>query len=862
MKLNKKCFLIALFIFGLIALAFLVTLSKPQIAKAACSSAQMKRMGDLIAQGTTVKLNAADQAEYEQLVTKCAADIPINDPNAPVPATDHNTEPHYAPGVLGNLDKDGKMPNGEYPSVANGGLIDPSAATPTPNDGTFGSGSLHDDLTYHTTGDTAWIFTIWKVMLGITNVIVVVFLLFLAAVNILHLQYDTYQIKKTLPLLIGGAIAANFSILICRMIVDAAQVLTASFAGNPANLVEGYLSVFMINPPSTGGAIALATLSAFAIPVVIFTLVIIAIAVLVLAFLLWIRKIVIYFLVAVSPVAFILYAFPPTQGVFKQWWSQFIRWVFMGPILMIALWGGSMIGHSRGGATFSFSAALAVIFLTIVACMVPFKLGGAVMGAWGKAGQWATGTGKGGYLRGRVDDNIQNKKDAWKLRGNKFLNEHTPLGAARARHAMEMETLTGENKAILEKRQAQVRDKLGSKQALREAEVANSTSILEEEKTKQTLAVESGNFNHISKRQMKKITGKSDTMDVAQKYIEQANSLKQMQEGLAKRRDLDLQNLSIRDLREDTKFRQQIDGTGASVISTDFDESGEDLATGAPPTTITYHRAIEVAEELRFKAKSETDGAKREKLIEASKHFEDKAQEFQNTHKVDAGGETINYNNYLSRNLSGRRMKVLNPAINDEAEVQVLGSTHTGLVDDTDRPDKTFGTSEWRAKNTDYDKHLKGEVVEDSTAAYACRVQAIATAKVMATARRGDVKGLETMEKFTQRVHKAGRTDFKQTMAMDALKTMDKLNQDRMKDTIAKQAGHTNWATIAGDPALQADALNKFNFQALDTTSTGNSAEGRQASANRSFIDRFLTQVESDDKLGLSSSSGVVLKKV
>ena len=52
--------------------------------------------------------------------------------------------------------------------------------------------SLHDDLTYHTTGDTAWIFTIWKVMLGISNVIVVFFLLFLAAVNILYLQYVTY----------------------------------------------------------------------------------------------------------------------------------------------------------------------------------------------------------------------------------------------------------------------------------------------------------------------------------------------------------------------------------------------------------------------------------------------------------------------------------------------------------------------------------------------------------------------------------------------------------------------------------------------------------------------------------------------
>lgn len=248
--------------------------------------------------------------------------------------------------------------------------------------------NLHTDLTYNTDGSTAWIFTIWKIMLGIANVIVVAFLLFLAAVNILHLQYDTYQIKKTLPLLIGGAIAANFSILICRMIVDFAQVLTVTFASDPQNLAKGYLCAVGVSA-TTGSMLAY---GAILLPVLILLIVAVLIAIAILAFLLWIRKTVIFLLVAVSPVAFILYAFPPTQGLFKQWWGWFLRWTFMGPIIMLLLWAGSMIGGGVNGPDgctgIQIERLLIVVGLTFVAGTVPFKLGGAVMGAWGNAGKW------------------------------------------------------------------------------------------------------------------------------------------------------------------------------------------------------------------------------------------------------------------------------------------------------------------------------------------------------------------------------------------------------------------------------------------------------------------------------------------
>lgn len=254
---------------------------------------------------------------------------------------------------------------------------------------------LHADLTFHTGGDTGWIFTVWKTMLGIADIFVVLVLLMLAIVNILHINYDTYQVKKALPALIGGVIAANFSILITRMIVDFAQVLTNTFAGNTDKLMKEYLCAIALGNGNADWSGPL--LSVFSIILVIFIGILILIAIVILAFLLWIRKVVIFVLVAVAPVAMILYAFPPTQGIFKQWWSQFLKWVFMGPIIMALVWMASQIGATNC-SVFSLPALLAVVAVTYLAAIVPFKLGGAVMGAWAKLGKKGAGlAGKAAY---------------------------------------------------------------------------------------------------------------------------------------------------------------------------------------------------------------------------------------------------------------------------------------------------------------------------------------------------------------------------------------------------------------------------------------------------------------------------------
>ena len=244
-----------------------------------------------------------------------------------------------------------------------------------------------------------WIFQIWNWSLGMVNIIVAGLLIFLAFVNIIHIKYDTYALKKSLPTLIVGVILANLSLLICRMVVDFSDVLSKTFIENKVTLATD-LQKAMGLFPDPNSALAGAGVVSFAILAVVglslasgFTLIALLVAfilavlpslgILILAFLLYIRVGVVYVLVAVSPLAFIMMALPSTQSYFKQWWGQFSKWVFMAPIVFFLLKIASMVKSDKP-SLFAFVIALTMLYLAI---QVPFKMGGAVMALWGGLGK-------------------------------------------------------------------------------------------------------------------------------------------------------------------------------------------------------------------------------------------------------------------------------------------------------------------------------------------------------------------------------------------------------------------------------------------------------------------------------------------
>jgi len=258
-------------------------------------------------------------------------------------------------------------------------------------------------------GKWDWVIPAWKWSLGLTDLFLVIILLFLGIVNILHIQYDTYNLKKALPLLIVGVLLANFSLLVMRMLIDAANILTNSFMNNqdPGTMAKSMIIAahFGTQPGFMGAVTKLGGL----LLAIIFSVFILA-AFLILGFMFYMRYAAVILLAIVAPIAFVFMAFPPTQSIFKQWWSWTTKMIFMKPLAFFLLYIAWKIEKSGNMGT-SLTGWIIVTFIVYMAILIPWKLGGALASFWGGVGGTVFGTKKGGWARKPVDEWWQRRKD-------------------------------------------------------------------------------------------------------------------------------------------------------------------------------------------------------------------------------------------------------------------------------------------------------------------------------------------------------------------------------------------------------------------------------------------------------------------
>lgn len=290
---------------------------------------------------------------------------------------------------------------------------------------------------------------IWDIMRNLANVFVAIFFLVIGFATILHINYDTYGVKKAIMPLIVGIILANFSLLIVQYFVDFAQVLSAGFfnsaaAGNYGDCTligtGGIEKQFACNLASTfirggmdavgkvavgGGAIfagLVGLLVAFGatgvgtgiaggaalalIALALLMLLIPTLVVIVLAFLLYVRAYMIIFLAVISPLAWLAIWWTPVQGMFKKWWGQFMLWVFMGPAIMFFLWMAIMFHSKTTPGEANLGTYLLTLVMMYLAVTVPFKMGSQVMAAWGGFGKKAGAVGA-GYGYGMLNTKLE-----------------------------------------------------------------------------------------------------------------------------------------------------------------------------------------------------------------------------------------------------------------------------------------------------------------------------------------------------------------------------------------------------------------------------------------------------------------------
>ena len=259
-------------------------------------------------------------------------------------------------------------------------------------------------------GGWDWVIPAWKWSLGLIDLFSVVILLFLGIVNILHIQYDTYNLKKALPLLIVGVILANFSLLVMRMLIDAANILTHSFMGgqDPGTMAKSMITAAKFGTTNPGFVGSVSTLGGLLVAI-IFSVFILA-AFLILGFMFYMRYAAVILLAIVAPIAFVFMAFPPTQSIFKQWWSWTTKMIFMKPLAFFLLYIAWKIEQSGNMGT-SLTGWIIVTFIVYMAILIPWKLGGALASFWGGVGGTVFGTKKGGWARKPVDEWWQRRKD-------------------------------------------------------------------------------------------------------------------------------------------------------------------------------------------------------------------------------------------------------------------------------------------------------------------------------------------------------------------------------------------------------------------------------------------------------------------
>jgi hypothetical protein len=181
----------------------------------------------------------------------------------------------------------------------------------------------------------------WVIVRDICNMFFVVVLIIIAFGTILHLE--NYNYKKWLPKLILMAVLINFSKTICGLLIDVAQVVMLTFVNafkdiGGANITDilGIQKIITLAKNSQEGVTEWSVAGAYLLGLVY--LLVSIVVILTMLMMLVMRLVMIWIYVVLSPLAYLLAAFPGGEKYASQWWSEFIKNLVVGPVLAFFIW--------------------------------------------------------------------------------------------------------------------------------------------------------------------------------------------------------------------------------------------------------------------------------------------------------------------------------------------------------------------------------------------------------------------------------------------------------------------------------------------------------------------------------------------
>lgn len=344
--------------------------------------------------------------------------------------------PNQANVLIGNVTASGQSASGGSPDCESSGAfgwIYCGVFEGVQESAEFIEGMIQDFLEVQPLRTTAndTIYQVWKQFRNLANAgFVVVFLVFIFANvfnGIVPFNIDPYSVKKILPRLVAASILVQFSYVLVSLGVDIANILGAGIkslidpvltsargaGGNVAGLLSGggllVASVALI-AGIVNGTVILALIAAFfAILAVFFTLIV--------------RQALITLLIIISPIAFMAWVLPNTEGLFKTWSKTFVRVLMMYPMIILLFAAGDIFGMATtitGGKNVVGDQVKAVT--SLLAQIVPLFMVPATFAFAGKAMTAIAGLAGGLAARGaRGAKDSQFSKDFLQARKEKNL---------------------------------------------------------------------------------------------------------------------------------------------------------------------------------------------------------------------------------------------------------------------------------------------------------------------------------------------------------------------------------------------------------------------------------------------------------
>ena len=207
-----------------------------------------------------------------------------------------------------------------------------------------------------TGSDNVFVTEGWRIIKDLTNIFIILGFIAIALATILRIE--SYQMKKTLPLLFIVALLINFTPMLCGLVIDASNIIMKHFLKGGL-LAQGLIGLIKTETSSLWGMKDVSETLGKAVSLIGFN-VVAGLVFLLFAFLFLFRYVALWILVIFSPLALFCLIFPATKKMWDMWLSQFIQWCFVGipaaftiylaNIMTVKLVEGGEIEGIKGGA--------------------------------------------------------------------------------------------------------------------------------------------------------------------------------------------------------------------------------------------------------------------------------------------------------------------------------------------------------------------------------------------------------------------------------------------------------------------------------------------------------------------------------